>query len=84
MDTDRQGLDCQRKRSHVNALLDRVRTEPTCDVETAAGLLGISRGLAYQEARTGSLGGVPVIRVGHRLRVVVKPLLERLGYEGDS
>ena len=58
--------------------LERLRTEPTCDVETAAGLLGISRGLAYQEARQGSLGAVPVLRIGHRLRVVVKPLLEAL------
>lgn len=64
-------------------LLLGLRRNPTCDVQTAAGLLGISRGLAYQEARTGSLGGVPVIRVGHRLRVVAKPLLERLGY-GDQ
>ena len=61
--------------------LDRLRWEPTCDVETAAGLLGISRGLAYQEARQGSLGGVPVLRIGHRLRVVVKPLLEALGLD---
>lgn len=65
----------------IDPRLERLRTDPTCDVETAAGLLGISRGLAYQEARQGSLGGVPVLRVGHRLRVVVKPLLEALGLD---
>ncbi|HEY5471586.1 MAG TPA: hypothetical protein VIK32_00180 [Candidatus Limnocylindrales bacterium] len=62
---------------YTNAL-DRLRWEPTCDVETAASLLGISRGLAYQQARTGSLGGIPVLRIGHRLRVVAKPLLDAL------
>jgi len=67
--------------SAIAARLEQLRREPTCDVETAAGLLGISRGLAYQEARQGSLGGVPVLRVGHRLRVVVKPLLVALGLD---
>jgi len=67
---------------HLNAnALERLRTTPTIDVEAAADLLGISRGLAYQEARLGSLGGVPVLRIGHRLRVVVKPLLEALGLD---
>jgi len=54
----------------IDPRLEQLRREPTCDVETAAGLLGVSRGLAYQEARQGSLGGVPVLRIGHRLRVV--------------
>ena len=64
--------------------LEQLRTTATIDVEVAADLLGISRGLAYQQARLGSLGGVPVIRIGHRLRVVVKPLLTALGYEASS
>lgn len=58
--------------------LEELRREPTCDVETAAGLLGISRTLAYQEGRKGSLAGVPVLRVGSRLRVVTAPLLDVL------
>jgi hypothetical protein len=70
-------------RQAIAVRMEQLRQKPTCDVETAAGLLGVSRGLAYQEARTGSLAGVPVIRVGHRLRVLVRPLLERLGY-GES
>ena len=59
--------------------LEELRLQPTTDVETAAGLLGISRGLAYQEAAKGSLAGVPVLRVGHRLRVVVVPPLRIAG-----
>ena len=68
----------------IRSRLDELRSEPTCDVETAAGLLGISRGLAYQEAAKGSLAGVPVLRVGHRLRVVVRPLLDTLGFAADG
>ena len=71
-------------RSSIAARLEQLLQEPTTDVETAAGLLGISRGLAYQEAAKGSLAGVPVLRVGHRLRVVVRPLLAVLGYEVPS
>lgn len=69
------------ERSAIAARLEQVRREPTCDVEQAAQLLGISRGLAYSEARQGSLAGCPVLRVGHRLRVVVKPLLVALGLD---
>lgn len=65
--------------SGITARLEQLRREPTTDVETAAGLLGISRGLAYTEAAKGSLAGVPVLRVGHRLRVVTGPLLAALG-----
>ena len=64
--------------------LEQLRTTATIDVEVAADLLGISRGLAYQQARLGSLGGVPVLQIGHRLRVVVKPLLTALGYEASG
>jgi hypothetical protein len=69
--------------SAIAARLEQLRQEPTTDVETAAGLLGISRGLAYQEAAKGSLAGVPVLRVGHRLRVLSTPLLAALGLDGS-
>lgn len=65
-------------------LVGQLRRGPTCDVETAGRALGISRGLAYQEARTGSLAGVPVIRVGHRLRVVTAPLLAALHVDDNT
>ncbi len=68
----------------IAARIEQLRQEPTIDVETAAGLLGISRGLAYTEAAKGSLAGVPVLRVGHRLRVVTAPLLKTLGLDIDE
>jgi excisionase family DNA binding protein len=43
-------------------------------VEEAAAVLGISRGLAYQAARDGS---IPTIRIGRRL-VVPRRALEKL------
>ncbi len=43
-------------------------------VEEAAGLLRISRGLAYEMVRTGRL---PSIRLGRRL-LVPRPALERM------
>lgn len=59
----------------------QIPREPTCDVELAARLMGISRGLAYEQARNGSLGGIPVLRIGSRLRVVTAPLLAALGLD---
>ena len=47
-------------------------------VEEAAGMLRISRGLAYEMVRTGRL---PSIRLGRRL-LVPRPALERM-LEGD-
>ncbi len=46
----------------------------TLSVEEAAHLLGISRGLAYELARSGQL---PVVRLGRRL-LVPKVALERM------
>ena len=46
----------------------------TLSVEEAAHLLGISRGLAYELARSGQL---PVVRLGRRL-LVPKVSLERM------
>ena len=43
-------------------------------VEEAAGLLGISRGLAYEAVRTGQ---IPSISIGRR-RLVARAALERL------
>ena len=51
-------------------------------IEEAGRILGISRWLAYEEARSGQLGGVPVIRIGRRL-VVPKRALERV-LSGES
>ena len=59
----------------------RPRRSATLTVEEAAGLLGISRGLAYEAARTGQL---PTIRIGHRILVPRARLLELLGEENDT
>jgi len=59
-----------------------VRSEAAfCTVEEAARILGISRSLAYSEARrylaTEGRAGLPVIRIGRRLLVPLAAL-ERL------
>lgn len=63
------------------ALLDRLKQEPTCDVEDAAAVLGISRGSAYQGVKSGD---IPSIRIGHRLRVPTRALLAMIGIETGS
>ena len=50
--------------------------EPTISVERAGELLGISRGLAYAQARGGE---IPTIRLGKRLVVPTAALLRLLG-----
>ena len=60
-------------------LPDLANLPPTVDIPTAARLLGISRTAAYQLAAKGALP-VPVLRLGHRLRVPAAPLLTLLGF----
>lgn len=50
-------------------------------VETAAKVLGISRGLGYEAARRGELPGV--LRVGNRFLVSIPALLASLGLDMD-
>jgi len=47
----------------------------TISVPEAASLLGISRGSAYEAARS---GGIPALRVGHRLLVPLASLAREL------
>ena len=53
----------------------------TLSVEEAGRLLGLSRGSAYQAARTGEL---PTIRIGHRLIVPVAALEKLLAGAGGQ
>jgi len=54
------------------------------DVATAASILGIGRSTAYELIRRDEFP-VPVLRLGHRLRVPVAPLLALLSLpEGRS
>jgi excisionase family DNA binding protein len=51
----------------------------TMSVPEAAILLGIGRTSAYEAARKGEIGGVPVIRVGGRIRIPTAKLADLLG-----
>jgi len=59
-------------------LADAANLPPTLDVPTAAKLLGIGRSVAYQLAATDALP-VPVIRIGHAVRIPTAPVLRLLG-----
>ena len=56
----------------------------TLTIDEAARWLGISRGSAYEAARSGEIAGVVVIRVGRRLLVPRAPLLELLGVDEQT
>lgn len=55
----------------------------TISIPEAAQLLGVSRNVAYEAARSGQLAGVPVIHVGRRLVIPRAPLLATLGLLSD-
>ena len=60
-------------------LLDSPETL-TLDAPEAALLLGISKPHCYQViAETGSLAGLPIIKIGNRIKVPVGPLRALLG-----
>jgi excisionase family DNA binding protein len=64
---------------------DRQKGEPmqtiderrTLTLSEAAKLLGIGRSTAYEQARTGSVVGVPVLRVGRR-QLLSRAAIERV------
>ena len=53
----------------------------TMSVDETAELLGISRWLAYEQIQRGEL---PVIRMGRRLRVPVRPVLALVGMSWEE
>jgi hypothetical protein len=55
----------------------------TTSVEVAAKLCGISRGVAYEQARRPG-GAIPSVRVGRRLVVPVARLAETLGTSPEA
>ena len=59
----------------------RVAEPLTITVEEAAKLLGVSRGLAYEGARTGA---IPAVRIGRRLLVPRARLLELVGASAND
>jgi excisionase family DNA binding protein len=62
----------------ANDLIEKLKTRPTATVEEAAAALGISRGLAYDMARTGDL---PTVRCGRRWVVKTRALFQMLAIE---
>lgn len=54
------------------------RVQPTMTVDEAAGVIGVSRGVAYEAARNGEL---PVIHMGRRVLVVTAGLRRLLGLD---
>ena len=61
--------------------LDDLKGRATCSIEEAAALLGVSRGVAYEAARTGQL---PVLPLGRRRLVLVPKLRAMLGMTEDE
>jgi excisionase family DNA binding protein len=59
--------------------MDELRSNPTISVESYARVMGVSRGYAYNLAK---VGGIPVIRVGRRLRIPSAAVLRMLEAEG--
>jgi excisionase family DNA binding protein len=57
-------------------IMDVTELSPTLTIEECASVLGLSRGSAYEAARTGQ---IPVLRIGRRLLVPRAKLLRMLG-----
>lgn len=55
----------------------------TVDVPTAGRAFGLSRDMAYRHARQGTFP-VPVLRIGHRMKVTRAALLNALGITEDA
>ena len=56
----------------------------TITIDEAAVLLGISRWTAYKQAKTGTLAGVPVLKVGKRVLVPRVPFERALNGGQES
>jgi excisionase family DNA binding protein len=56
----------------------------TLTLEETATLLGVSSYTIYEQARTGAVAGVPVIRVGRRILVPRRALERVLGYPDED
>ncbi len=65
----------------LQELIDELRGQPVCSVETAARALGCGRTLAYEQVRTkGELAGIKILTVGRKRLCPTLPILRLLGY----
>lgn len=74
------------KGSEMTGVAERSTRSAFVSVETAARFLGISRGMAYQQARQHLAhgGGLRCVRIGHRLLVPVAWLEQLAGLPVDG
>lgn len=64
----------------VHALFDPTTT--TLDIVEVAAILGVSKSHCYQTVlEEGAVAGIPVIRVGSRIKVPAEPLRRLLGLD---
>ena len=70
------------------SLLPDPRLEPTMSVEAGGSALGIGRAAAYAQAalyeQTDGVQGLPVLRLGHSLRVPTAALWRLVGLDPDA
>jgi hypothetical protein len=63
----------------LKEIMRDIKTKPTVPVWPHVGVaLGVSRGAAYQAARTGE---IETVRIGKLFRAVTAPLRKRLGID---
>lgn len=67
--------------AEVRPVIPTSQPRVTMSVNETADLLGISRWLAYEQIQRGEL---PVIRMGRRLRVPVRPVLALVGMSWED
>jgi len=68
--------------THTEGIVEQLRGKTAVSLPLAAKALGIGLTLAYNQAKTGRLGPVRVIKVGTRIVVPASELREVLGIEG--
>ncbi len=76
-DAERRREQRETARARLAALFDPSR--PTNSVEATAAYVGVSRGLGYEQARSGSW---PALRCGSRLLILTEPFLAMLASAG--
>jgi hypothetical protein len=73
------------KKLNWQDVLNQLRTNPTVSVPVAGfALAGLSKNAAYGAVEDKKIGGVPVMKVGGKLRVASIAVLRQLGIESEK